>query len=359
MKPFFLSLSLSFFIIACGSSSTDNSNTTDITAEETDSSQVNDSTGIVEETVDTLERDWGPILDESSLIRPSIFQLNGSIDGKYVISMSLSYDYGKFKDPDNDEKISVTGSYKYKTSSSSLALTGEIDTKTEIMTLAFMKNGEKDEIFSGKYNDNFESYAGNWEKTKKNKTLSFQLNKTPSSIPLETQKLFAQKLNEIFSEASKNNLLPTNKVGVDRYGLYIQDSIDWYPSGKLSNSLFQATTWYESTAMGWEYKILAHLFQIENSEDFVIYMKSNFSSYNITEDEEETPGEEEDIIAIWKYDGTDFIDIFEKKDSQLGWTGANTSDVVNHVRVEKITVSNTTENKIWVWDAKKELLVLK
>jgi len=221
MRSFFLFLTCSLFIIACDSST--DTNTTETTTEQTDSSQVIYSTTIVEETVDSLEEKWGPILDESTLIRPSIFQLNGSIDGKYVISMSLSYDYGKFKDPDNEEKIPVTGSYQYKTSSSSLALTGEIDKKTQIMTLAFMENGEKDEIFSGKYEDNFESYAGNWEKTKKNKTLSFQLNRTASSIPLETQQLFAQKLNEIFAEAAKNNLLPTNKVGVDRNGLYIQD----------------------------------------------------------------------------------------------------------------------------------------
>lgn len=295
--------------------------------------------------------------------------LKGKIDNNYAIEMSLYYDISK-----KDEKniVSVFGNYKYENHSKGISLKGNLNLNSQEVILVVEKNGKKDEIFQGKYTNNFETFSGNWEKLSKDKKMPFVLQKTSSKgadVSLWMQYVFALKLNQVLqNKNATDGELRADSVGIDKKGIYIKNF-----NGNvlyLSATSLVADVSYSDEQNHIESSLEIEVWRFEDTEMFLIYVEKSNIGKEITINED---GEEEDAYGysggsfeLWSYNNGVFNDIlvsgnddseFEDNDdysdaiATMDWYAVRKDGI--------ITVFEKKTGKSWVWDVNKEKLISK
>jgi hypothetical protein len=337
---------LLFLLISSISCNSSNNNDNNNTAENTEA----DSTEVV-----TLSEENVAAPDESEMIRTSSFEMQGTIDGKHAITMHISYDYGKFREG-KDKELPVTGYYSYNKSSSGFELEGKIDVPEQTIELIYKKNGDKNEVFSGKITGKFDSLNGNWNKVIKEKNLNFLLTRKSTDLSPDIQEAFRQKLNEIIKRSAGKGQLPFDTLGIDNKGLYLHHKDYWVPEGILADNSYQVKAMKEVTDKGWVFTLNVQVLLFEDSNDFLISEESSYSSYRIN-DEGESPVKDEKNIFIWKLVAKDFKNILTA--NETGFLASTKEEIVKHRKVKKTVVKEASNNKTWELDEKKKLLILK
>ncbi len=305
------------------------------------------------EVVTLSEEEVAPAPDESELIRTSSFEMQGTIDGKYAITMRISYDYGKFR-KGKDKELPVTGFYAYNKSSSGFELEGLIDVPEQTIELVYKKNGDRNEVFSGKISGSFDTLKGNWNKVMKEKNLDFFLTRKKTSLSPPVKQAFRIKVNEIIKRSAGKGFLPFDTLGIDHKGLFLHHKDYWLPEGILADNSYEVKALKEVADKGWEFTLKVHLLQFEDSNDFLISEESSYSSYRINE-EGESPVKDEKNMFIWKKTGNSYSNILS--DNESGFLASSTEGIVNHRRVKKTIIKEASKNKTWELDEKKKLLI--
>lgn len=262
-----------------------------------------------EEAIDVLQ-------ESSNITRANLFDWEGSIDRKYPIRLSFEWKKTpRYERSNLGESIKLEGHYSYKKEGKEIVLKGEWNRSNNQIQLKVYKDSILDEEFEGQFVSSFKPIVGNWTKVRKNKVLPFELKPV---VTYETTQIFANRLEELLLGQDVERLY-AESVGVDEFGIYIEELEAWNPYWTLSNSFFDGSTSYNAEMRASDYQLLLDIKRLSTSKEVLIWERESASGvskgyfdkdevYQEPEESEESDYQY-DTISILCYHKGDFIDI--------------------------------------------------
>jgi len=286
--------------------------------------------------------------DYESIIRPNYFEFKGKIDDKYEIYLYFDYEGDSYNDAlKKHSKIYINGRYKYTTSQKSMKLSGQLDPKSQRITLERRKQNVVDEVFSGKYTKGFSEITGTWEKVRKGKKLSFSLTQLPPP-PNKASKLFAAVIHRLTYE-NEAEQIGTRGVGVDNNGIFFRKIYAPRLDYKLSNNFFTGSSSYdqdgnETYLRMSDYDIDIQIIPIEDNNSFIVVADDVYESYESEgkDDDLTETSSKESTYEIWMLiDGIPTNIFLKNKDAKTDL------DYKAYLIKEKLFFTDIRNNKSW------------
>lgn len=226
-------------------------------------------------------------INNNNNIDPKTFEYSGTI-GSDKIYLSFSYE------GDNDQsfketvlkkglEIKIFGHYNYLKSKALSKLEGEINPASKTITLRKVEYGELEEIFVGKYTDNYNEIQGTWKETDGGKS-SFSLEKFTDNP--KTLKAYAEILGRLTKDANEEQI-QISGLTTDSKNISFKSIKGANLQYSLSNNFFYGTTEEEKADYGYTYKLDVKSMDFRDSDLFIIKTYKCYQSYEIIDEDDD------------------------------------------------------------------------